>query len=74
MLLIPDMIVCETTRCCASKTLALFVMLRRWQKADTWDDVAQGSSSWPCMVHQDLPENLLPAFLVLQTASPGIGL
>ncbi len=40
LLLIPDVIVCETTCCCASKTLALFVMLRRWQKADTWDDVA----------------------------------
>jgi hypothetical protein len=40
LLLIPDVIVCDRTHCSTSKTLALFVMLRKWQKADTWDDVA----------------------------------
>jgi hypothetical protein len=40
LLLIPDIIVCDRSRCSTSKTLALFIMLRRWQKADTWDDVA----------------------------------
>jgi hypothetical protein len=39
LLFIPDVMVCDRTRCSASKTLTLFVMLRRWQKADTWDDV-----------------------------------
>jgi hypothetical protein len=40
LLLIPNIIVWDRTHCSASKTLTLFVMLRRWQKADTWDDVA----------------------------------
>jgi hypothetical protein len=40
LLLIPERITCERTRCSAMKCLALFVLLRRWKKADTWDDVA----------------------------------
>jgi len=41
LLLIPDTIICPITRCRASKKLAIFLMLRRWNKADTWDDVAR---------------------------------
>jgi hypothetical protein len=40
LLLIPEHITCERTRCTSTKYLALFVLLRRWKKADTWDDVA----------------------------------
>jgi hypothetical protein len=40
LMLIPDVIICERTRCSARKDLALFLLLRRWNKADTWDDVA----------------------------------
>jgi hypothetical protein len=35
LLLLPDIMACDRTHCSVSKTLALFVMLRRWQKADT---------------------------------------
>ena len=41
LLLIPDTIVCSRTRCTAPKQLAIFVMLRRWKKADKWEDVAR---------------------------------
>jgi hypothetical protein len=41
LLLIPQQIVCPQSRCTASKQLALFVMLRRWKKADKWDDVSR---------------------------------
>ena len=41
LLLIPDTIICPITRCRASKKLAIFLMLRRWNKADTWDVVAR---------------------------------
>ncbi len=40
LILIPDVIICECTRCSARKDLALFLLLWRWNKADTWDDVA----------------------------------
>jgi hypothetical protein len=40
LLLIPERINCNRTRCSATKSLALFVLLRRWKKADGWDDVA----------------------------------
>ena len=29
------------TRCSSSKQVALFLLLRRWKKADTWDDVSR---------------------------------
>jgi hypothetical protein len=41
LLLIPQQIVCPQSRCTASKQLALFVMLRRWKKADKWDDLSR---------------------------------
>jgi hypothetical protein len=41
LVLIPDRIICEKTRCSSTKYLAIFLMLRRWNKADTWDDVAR---------------------------------
>ncbi len=41
LLLLPQQIVCPISRCTASKQLALFLMLRRWKKADKWDDVSQ---------------------------------
>jgi hypothetical protein len=39
--LIPDRITCSVTRCAASKDTALFLMLRRWRKADKWEDVSR---------------------------------
>ena len=41
LILIPDIIVCTETRCRASKQLSIFLLLRRWNKADTWDDVSR---------------------------------
>jgi hypothetical protein len=41
LLLIPDQIVCSTTRCSASKHVAVFLMLCRWNKADNWEDVSR---------------------------------
>jgi len=41
LLLIPERIACPRTRCTAPKQLAIFVMLRRWKKADKWEDVAR---------------------------------
>jgi hypothetical protein len=39
LILIPDVIICERTRCSTRKDLALFLLLRRRNKADTWDNV-----------------------------------
>jgi hypothetical protein len=36
--LIPDLTRCQQTRCRSTKSLALFLLLRRWNKADTWED------------------------------------
>jgi len=41
LLLLPQHIFCPISRCTASKQLALFLMLRRWKKADKWDDVSR---------------------------------
>jgi hypothetical protein len=41
LLLIPVQIVCSTTRCSFSKHVAVFFMLRRWNKADNWEDVSR---------------------------------
>jgi len=38
--LIGDTIVCQSTRCTAPKDLAVFVLLRRWHIAGTWELVA----------------------------------
>ncbi len=32
---------CPETRCTSFKQLSIFLLLRRWNKADTWDDVSQ---------------------------------
>jgi hypothetical protein len=40
LLLLPDIIVCPVTQSTSSKQLAIFLLLRRWNKADTWDDVS----------------------------------
>ena len=39
--LIPDVIRCQQSRCRSSKSLSLFLLLRRWNKADTWEDVSR---------------------------------
>jgi len=39
--LLPDAVVCPDTHCRSSKNLAIFLLLRRWNKADTWKDVSQ---------------------------------
>jgi len=39
LLLLPDAIVCAATYSTSSKQLAIFLLLRQWNKADTWDDV-----------------------------------
>jgi hypothetical protein len=39
--LIPDRVVCAETRCVATKHVAIFLMLRRWWKADKWEDVSR---------------------------------
>ncbi len=39
LILIPDVVICERTRCSAKKKLALFLLLWQWNKADTWDNV-----------------------------------
>jgi hypothetical protein len=39
LLLIPERIAYPRTWCTAPKQLAIFVMLRRWKKADKWEDV-----------------------------------
>jgi hypothetical protein len=41
LILIPDIFVCTETQCRASKQLSIFLLLRRWNKADTWDDVSR---------------------------------
>jgi len=41
LILLPDNIVCQRTRVRATKSLAIFLMLRRWKKADKWEDVAR---------------------------------
>jgi hypothetical protein len=38
--LIPAVIECRRTGCCATKDLAVFVMLRRWH-ADNWEGVSR---------------------------------
>ena len=38
-MLLPNIIVHPRTRVTASKEIAYFMLLRRWRKADTWDDV-----------------------------------
>jgi hypothetical protein len=40
LILLPDNIVCQRTRVRATKSLTIFLMLRRWKKADKWEDVA----------------------------------
>jgi hypothetical protein len=37
---LPDIIVCPATQSTSSKQLAIFLLLRWWNKADTWDDVS----------------------------------
>jgi hypothetical protein len=39
--LIPDVIRCRQSRCRTTKSLSLFLLLRRWNKADTWEDVSR---------------------------------
>jgi hypothetical protein len=39
--LIPDLIRCRQSRCRSTKSLALFLLLRRWSKADTWEVVSR---------------------------------
>jgi hypothetical protein len=39
--LLPDTITCPITRCAASKDIAIFLLLRRWKKADKWEDVSR---------------------------------
>jgi hypothetical protein len=39
--LIPDVIRCHHSRCRSPKSLSLFLLLRRWNKADTWEDVSR---------------------------------
>ena len=73
LLLIPDIIVCDRSRCSTSKTLALFIMLRSWQKADTWDDVAHEVPHGHVWCIKNYQKDL-PAFHPLQTSSPGAGL
>jgi len=41
LILLPDIIVCQRTRVRATKSLAIFLMLHRWKKADKWEDVVQ---------------------------------
>lgn len=40
LILIPNDIVCDRTKCSARKELALFLMLQQWNKADNWEDVS----------------------------------
>jgi hypothetical protein len=40
LILLPDNIVCHRPRVRATKSLAFFLMLCRWKKADKWEDVA----------------------------------
>ena len=37
--LIPNTIIHRKTRCKATKELSLYILLRRWRKADNWEDV-----------------------------------
>ncbi len=39
--LIPDRVVCPETCCAGTKHVAIFLMLRRWKKADKWEDVSR---------------------------------
>jgi len=39
--LIHDVIRCKQSRCRSTKSLSLFLLLRRWNKADTWEDVSR---------------------------------
>jgi hypothetical protein len=41
LILIPVRIQCRQTRCSSTKSLAIFLMLRRWRKTDNWEDVAR---------------------------------
>jgi hypothetical protein len=41
LLVINFIIRCQQTRCRSTKSLALFLLLRRWNKVDTWEDVSR---------------------------------
>ncbi len=40
LVLLPDIIKCQSTGCCATKHLALFLLLRRWHIAGTWESIS----------------------------------
>jgi hypothetical protein len=61
LLLIDDRIVCPTTRCSASKDLALFVLLRRWHINGTWELVAadlRRQRGWCIQIYQVMFQHL----------------
>ena len=51
LILIPDVIVCDRTRCSARKELALFVLLRRWNKADNWENISFCTYIQPIIIY-----------------------
>ena len=56
-----DPIICRRTRCRASLKLALFVLLRRWAKPDTWDDVrrcVRRKRTWCMLVCEEVFKQL----------------
>ena len=48
MTLIPDRIIHRKTHATASKEIACFILLHRWRKADTWDDVRKPTRRGRC--------------------------
>jgi len=61
LVLIPDQIVCPTTRCRLSKHLQFFAA-EAWKKADTWEDVAHDirhCRMWCIKVYQAIFELLV---------------
>ncbi len=55
--LIPRRITCSVTHCVASMDVAVFMMLRRWRKADKWEDVSrvvQWGRVWCIKIYREL--------------------
>lgn len=57
LILIPDTIRCRRSGCSASKSLAIFLMLRRWHICDTWESVARDlrwQRSWCLLIYREI--------------------
>ncbi len=57
LILIPNVVIFDHTRCSARKKLALLLLLWQWNKADTWEDVAflpRHGCFWCIQIHRKI--------------------